>query len=82
MEPTAGLEEQHQQVRVRARQRVGVVRLLVRDVAGAGAGREKSICMYDFDCGVYQPMSVQCQLPARARAAVPFVCVLAAQGRR
>ena len=30
---TVGLEEQHQQVRVRARQRVGVVRLLVRDVA-------------------------------------------------
>ena len=40
MEPTAGLEEQHQQVRVRARQRVGVVRLLVRDAAGAGAGRK------------------------------------------
>ena len=31
------LTAEHQQVRVRARQRVGVVRLLVRDVAGAGA---------------------------------------------
>ena len=41
--PTAeGLEEQHQQVRVRARQRVGVVCLLVRDVAGAGFGAKVS----------------------------------------
>mmetsp|Transcript_67134 Transcript_67134/g.162199 ORF Transcript_67134/g.162199 Transcript_67134/m.162199 type:complete len:279 (+) Transcript_67134:398-1234(+) len=35
-----GVEEKHQHVRVRARQRVFVVRLLVRDIAGAGAGQE------------------------------------------
>jgi len=36
-----GLEEQHQQVRDRARQRVGVVRLLVRDAAGGPVRGEK-----------------------------------------
>eukprot|EP00964_Phaeocystis_antarctica_P087144 scaffold55253_cov61-Phaeocystis_antarctica.AAC.3 len=38
--PSEGLEEQHQHVHVRARQHVFVVRLLVRDIAGAGAGQE------------------------------------------